>query len=805
VRLGVSWLDVKLGIRMLVRYPGLSFAAGLAIAVVVVCGAAAGIFDAVVNGTLPFDEGDRVVAIENWDTRQNRPAAHTLNDFLAWREMTTLQDVGAYRLVKRNVAAVGLPAEPARIAEISTSSFRIANVAPVLGRHLTADDEAPGAAPVIVIGHDEWMRRFARDPHVLGRTLQVGETASTVVGVMPEGFGFPVNERYWIPLRVEPSDYAHEQRPSSMPYKDMPHGVIHVFGRLADGADVAAAQAEIALIGQRAAIASPATHAYIRPRVLPYTRWFFDEQHDGEIFLVQGVVALLLGVVGANVAVLVYARTAARRIEVAVRSALGASRMRIVGQLFAEGLVLSLAAAALGLVLAAILRSELTGLIPWHLAPFWVDTTVTSGTVLTYVLALAVFGGVIVGVIPALQVTSRRAQSSLQHAASSTSAWKIGRTYGALIVTQVALAVAILPFAVSSTWTSVREAFTDPGFAAGEFLTARLEVEGDFRNRRAELVRRLESEPGVSRVILLSAVPGSEPKERIEIEGNGTAREVRVGTIGIGFVEAFDIAVLSGRPFDAADVQPFSRHAIVNRTFAEKIIGGNALGRRIRSVASPESAAAPWLEIVGVVEDFPAAPARSTAADARLYQLVAPEDNRLTLLALRVNNGAPAAFASRLREIATEVHSSLMLRDLRPMDTALRQQRIGLQLGAWVSGFITASLLLLSATGLYALMAFTVTQRRREIAIRVALGANAGNLLRGVFSRALWQLAAGIAVGVVLAALVDVEGGGELTGGAGLWMLFPVAAFVLAVGLVAVAGPARRGLSIEPSETLKEG
>jgi putative ABC transport system permease protein len=193
-------------------------------------------------------------------------------------------------------------------------------------------------------------------------------------------------------LHLEPSDYATRQAPSNMPYKSMPHGVVHVFGHLADGVDLAAAQAELDVMGRRLAADQPGTHARIRPRVLPYARWFFDEQHDGEIFLVWGLVGVLLTVVGANVAVLVYARTATRQAEIALRTAIGASRLRIIGQMFVEGFVLSGTAAAAGLIIAVVARRELATLVTWEQMPFWVDTSVMSGTVLVYVLAVAVIG-----------------------------------------------------------------------------------------------------------------------------------------------------------------------------------------------------------------------------------------------------------------------------------------------------------------------------------------------------------------------------------------------------------------------------
>ena len=465
------------------------------------------------------------------------------------------------------------------------------------------------------------------------------------------------------------------------------------------------------------------------------------------------------------------------------------------------------------------IRNELATLIPWQLAPFWVDTRVTSGTVLIYVLAVATIGAVIVGVIPALQATGRRAQSGLQHAAASSSGWRIGRTYGILIVLQVTLAVAILPYAASTAWTSLQEAIADPGFPADQFLTARIDVERDLPSSmdgdpalsartspaawQMELRNRLEAEPSVADIIFLSAAPGSEPRAAIEVEAE-VSREVRTADVAMNFFDSFNIPVLAGRQFATRDLELASRHVVVNRAFAQDVVHGNPIGRRVRQTSLGDSTPGPWLEIVGVVEDFPIKPAKAYRSRAALYRPLPDGDPRLGLLALRIRGGTPAAAASRLREITTALNRHLLLQDIRSMDALLRDQQMETRVGAWMSGAATLSLLLLSATGLYALMAFAVTQRRREIGIRVALGADARAVVGSILSRALWQLGAGIVFGVAIAALLAMGTAGESTGGTGLRMLPAVAGFVLCIGLLAAAVPARRGLHIEPTDALRE-
>jgi predicted lysophospholipase L1 biosynthesis ABC-type transport system permease subunit len=232
---------------------------------------------------------------------------------------------------------------------------------------------------------------------------------------------------------------------------------------------------------------------------------------------------------------------------------------------------------------------------------------------------------------------------------------------------------------------------------------------------------------------------------------------------------------------------------------------GAVVGRRVRYAGSgDDEAPSAWYEIVGVVADFPASAMEPGAAEARLYHPVRPLQVPFNLVALRVQQTPPANFSSRLREVATALDPRLQVRELLPLDDALREEQVELRLAAWSIGLVTLSVLLLSAAGIYALVSFTVAQRRREIGIRIALGANPRRLLASIFSQAARQIALGVVAGVLVAGLIDRMTAGELTGGAGLALLPVVAAFMLLVGLVAAAVPARRGLRIQPTEALRE-
>lgn len=345
----ISWLDVKLGLRMLAKYPGLSLVGGLGMAVVVAIGALFAAMVGVYYADLPLEEGDRVVAIENWDVEVNNQERQILHDFVVWRdELESVEDLGAYRTVERNLIVPGGSVRPVTVARMTASGFRLARVQPLLGRYFTEDDEHAASPPVVVIGYDVWQRRFAGDPDVIGQVVQLGGAKRTVIGVMPADFEFPVSHNVWVPFQAEPSDYALREGPG-----------IFVFGRLAPGFTLEEAQAELTTMGRQWAAAFPETHEKLRPRLVPYTVQFFDSGEAYVIPAAQLLVILLLAEVCVNIAILVYARTATRQGEIAVRSALGASRRRIVGQLFVEALVLSAAAALVGLTTAAVVLRQI--------------------------------------------------------------------------------------------------------------------------------------------------------------------------------------------------------------------------------------------------------------------------------------------------------------------------------------------------------------------------------------------------------------------------------------------------------------
>ena len=812
-----SRIDFRLGARMLRKYPGLSIIGGIGLAVAIGIGTSTfALSYAFIYSTLPLDDGDRIVAVENWNVELNNEERRSLHDFVAWRsELRSVGELSAFRTIGRNLIVPGGVNEPIQIAEITASAFTLARVPPMLGRFLVGEDEALGAPHVVVIGYDAWQSRFEADPAIVGRNVRLGNNLHTIVGVMPDGFEFPVSHSYWIPLRLDLSAFGRRQGPA-----------VFIFGRLTDGVEMRDAQAELATIGDRASTQFPDTHATLEPRVMPYAHPIMDIQGitAWEFAGMQATMNVLLVIVAVNLAVLVYARTATRQGEIAVRTALGASRRRIVGQLFIESLVLATVAAGVGLLLTRFgLRVghrllELEG----AMMPYWVDFGIPAAAYV-YLAAATVLVAAISGVLPALRATGPRVQHTLRELGGA-SGMRLGGTWTVLIVAQVALTVTMLPMTFAMTWGEARWSTTRPAFAAEQYLVApfRLDPEPPANVNAAEYRRDLESrmdklrvdfqalveaEAEVSDVTTATMIPGSEARERIEVEHAADAAEAAtyVNRIAEDFFDAFDAPLLTGRRLTAADISGDA--VVVNRAFVRRVLGnGQALGRRFRYRdvrESPVSVAADrWHEIVGVVGDL-----QTNAYDPQLVQPVVfhmLDPQRATVLTLIVRTrGDASGLAGRVRSMLMTLDPTARITP-RPILDLYRQNDLTLRLVALVMTSITLSVMLLSAAGIYAMMSFTVSQRKKEIGIRAALGADTTRLLGSVFGKAAGQLGGGVAAGIALALLLNWASGGNTLREAGVIALPLIAAAMVIVGLLAAVGPARRGLSIHPTEALRD-
>jgi putative ABC transport system permease protein len=815
----VSWLDWKLGARLLRKYPALTIIGGLSLACAIAIGAVGiEVADELLYKRLPFDEGGRVVRLETHDTAASRVEPRVLHDFAIWRQsLKTVTELGAARVSDRNVLTGEGRVESMRVAEITASAFPLTRVPPLLGRPLQPTDETQSAEPVVVLSGDVWQRQFLRDPAIIGRVVTVGRTPRTVVGVMPPGFGFPHNQQLWVPLLVQ--DAAPREGPA-----------VQVFGRLADGASWQDAASELDVVSARFAAEEPTTHEKLRTRVRAFAGRTPGDPLRLEDFAVHAIVLLVLGAVSANVATLIFARAAMREAEILVRHALGATRARVVAQIVTEALVLALAAAVLGLVVAqTTVRSALARVtqITGDGLPFWVDVTLEPVTI-AYALLLALVAAALIGLLPALKATGSSVQRGLQGITSTGGTMKFGGIWSFIVGAQVACTLLFVPAAVGIYTNSQQTESTWAAFPTERYLTFRLKMDnealagergvpddGQINARRArayeDLAGRLREEPGVTLVTLADRQFGGQPDwVALEMEQDGAAPTrihgnyeggFGMAAVGAGYHEAFGTTIVAGRGLQAADAEGTNRPIVVNAAFMREV-GKNPVGARIRTIQKGAvREVGPWHEIVGVFTDL------ATAGDGgggttTIYRAASAAELDPVVVAVRVAGDA-SPLAPRVVGLARQVDAGLQLRDVATLDEVVAQNREAKSFGDVVIRSVLVGAVVFSAAGLYALMSVAVQRRTREIGIRIALGANPRRVLRTVFARAGRQLGGGILAGNSLIMLVAWRTDSLTTD---LVVSSVITSIIMAVvGVLACAAPARRALRVQPTEALRQG
>jgi putative ABC transport system permease protein len=609
---------------------------------------------------------------------------------------------------------------------------------------------------------------------------------------------------------------------------------ITIFGRLAPGAALEDAQVELTTLGRRVSAQYPKTHQHLEALVRPYTALFGPSAKDMPfLFLIDLFALLLVVLVCGNVALLLFARAAARESELIVRSALGASRRRLMLQLFAEALVLGGVAAVVGLAASYLTLGQ------WGLkfleqqmgaVPFWYDPHLSPSTVL-YACALTVFGAVIAGVMPARKIT-RGLGARLREGTAGGGGLKFGGVWTAVIVAQVAVTVVFPAGAYVMQREGMRVRSLDAGFASHEYLGVRLEMDAptgagsdaeqkaiahrERMTRTLELLRqRVIAEPGVAGVTFVDRLPRdyhAEPQMEVDDQRGDTATsyEVAMAFIDPSYFDVLGAPILAGRGFHAADVVFPARVAIVDQGFVDVVLKGrNPIGRRVRfAVARGTDAGAatqeePWFEIVGVVQELGLGFALHNHRHAGVYLPAAPGSTRDVHMMAHVR-GDPMSLAPRLRKIATEVDPALRLPDIQRVDQVMDGSLW--VLGVWLRGTLglTAIALLLSFAGIYSVLSFTVARRTREIGVRVALGASRRRVIAEIFTRPVSQVAVGVVVGSLLVAtapfvLFEADGLSLRQG----TLLVAYALLMMGVCMLACIVPTRRALSVEPTEALR--
>ncbi len=816
----LSLLDLRLGVRMLVRYPVLTVIGTASLAFAIFIGASVfALISLILWPTLPLPEGDRIVSVGLHDEATNQDESRLTADLLRWRGATTsLTDFSAGRGFNRNLTVGDGRIEPVYVAEVTPSTFGMTRVAPIAGRVLSDADADLAAPPVMVIGERLWRSRFGGDPAILQRSVTLADTPTAVVGIMPDGFAFPSVHEVWVPLRLDVT---------ATPRTGM---TLRVWARMKRGVSLQRAAAEFEVFSAAAAAEWPATHAQLRAAVHPFLSSTLTMKPAERVAFasVNLAVGVLIFLISGNVALLMFARAATRESEMLVRTALGASRGRLIRQFFAEALVLSVPAAILGLLLAR--KGIEWGMLAYRFGsdgrplPFWLTPRLPPLSI-AYGGGLALFAALITGVLPALKVT-RGIASRLRASGAGGGGLRFGGMWTALIVAQIALTVLFPAVTFYAGVARARTEKVDIGVPLGQMLTARLGGDTDLpRVRYAAAVRRvrdaLADTPGVAAVTMADTLPlmgqghsvigldagGGGPMER-----NVDGYRVSWAAVAEDFFATVGAAPLAGRLFTAADYAGVPRVAVVNQSFVDHVLGGrNPIGRHLQILYEyrgnaggerpPAGSNPPWIEIVGVVRDMGMDRGPSPFV-AGFYVPLHPPPAGPIYVAARVTGDISAAInaihAAARTEPLLRVSAVRTLADINAV--AVSEDAFFVRLMSVVS----ASALVLALSGIYAVMSFTVSRRTREIGIRVALGSTrtrvAGSILRGPLIRMSIGIVAGWALAIVPPLAFDgaLERGPRLAAG-----IFAYLAVMYIVCLLACLVPARRAMAVDPMQALR--
>jgi len=801
--------EVRYAARMLLKHPTVSglavVALGLGIGLTAVMFSI--VYGALLRG-LPFENGDRILMVTQVDPEGDQGfMSVSPHDYVDWAEQqTSFDDLAAYY---EGTVNVRWGEEPERFdgAFVSANLFRALGVQPQLGRSFRDEEAVYGAPATVVLSHRLWMDRFSGDPGVLGEVVGVNGESAEVIGVMPEDFRFPTTQEIWVPLRQDVVGTARDE------------GVfLNVLGPLREDVTRDAAMVELSGIMSRLVAAYPDTNdERMGPVVRPFTEQFVGPEGKTMLFSMLATVSLVLLIACANVANLLLARAAGRTREVGIRTAIGASRSRVIGQMVLETLAIAAVAAVLGTVVAWIGVAAFQRAIAPTNPPFFMVFGV-DGPILAFIAAGAAFSAVVAGGIPALKASGMDVSSVLKDESRGSSSLKIGRLSRVLVVGEIAMSLGLLVAAGLMTKSITRLNNYDYGFETESVFTARLGLfESEFPDTAArhafyrDLQARLDEVPDARSVALSNALPGlNSGGSVVGIEGMSYTDDrdhpfVWSAVAGPGYFETLGVELLRGRDFDAQDVTGALPVAIVNQSFVDRHYPGeNGLGRRFREGDS--SSTEPWRTIVGVVPDLNMQGMQNTGAPtyAGFYLPVEQADARFMSILAR-GPAQPMALTQAVRDAVTSVHDGTPLYFVDTLQARIDQETWIFSIFGTLFMVFGGVALFLAAVGLYGVMAFTVTRRTPEVGIRLALGASRGQVLAMVLRQGMGQVGLGLVFGAGLAFLVsrgiatilfDVSPNDP--------MVFGGIALVLAVtGLIASLIPATRATKADPAHALR--
>jgi putative ABC transport system permease protein len=812
-RRSVRWIDtlvrdVRYGLLLLRRDPGFAFVAISVMAIGI--GANTAMFslvDAVLLKPLPYPDPERIVRVWEAPTPTSRNGISTLN-FVDWKRLSTsFEALSATRGLNVALTANG---DPVRLAGmlVSADYFDVFGVKAALGRTFLPDEDQPGASNVVVLSHAAWQARFGGDRAILNHDVMLDGEPHQVVGILPPGSFDRALESFWKPIV-----FAPEQRTRGYHW-------LGAVGRLRPGVTVEQARAEMRGVSASLSTLQPPFKRDWSVTVDPYDQDLVAGNLRQSIFVAFGAVVMVLLIASANIANLLLAKGVARRQEMAVRAALGASRGRLVAQVLTESLVLCLLGGLAGVGLAYLLIQAAVPLM----GPSMPTTASVSldPRVLVFAAAAAVAVSLLVGLLPSLQMSSGRLPQALSLATRGSSSREGVRR--AIVVAEVAISLVLICGAVLMFESLLRLQRVDAGVRIDNVITMSADLslgtypDSERASRFIQQVgERLKAIPGVEDAAVSTDVPllGVRQGDAITVPGADEGVGVRFKRVDPHYFGTLDIPVLVGRGFTAHDRAGAPRVAVVNEALARRVAErfgiadpAQTVGRIVRLTAPMyenrgQSGKAEDIEIIGIIRNERVRELEAPMQEVVYVALLQAPRRELKLI-VRTRND-PAAAMPAIREAVGQIDPRLPLGDVRTMEQVKDLTLSGRTEPAWIIGAFAAVAALLAALGLYGVLSHAVNQRRREIGIRMALGARAGQVLSHVLRNAAWMVLLGLAAGLVGAlALTSVMKG----------LLFEVSAldpvaFALAVVsmalvcLFAALVPASRASRVDPVTALR--
>jgi putative ABC transport system permease protein len=801
--------DLRYAARTLRRQPGFSLAVALTLALGLGLNATVfGMMDALLLRPFQFADYERLVVLWETPLRTSERQQVSPANYRDWKDQT--------RSVQSLVGWEGWSAtltgrdEPERVQgfRVSAGFFGVLGVAPSLGRSFISNEELPGNDRRVVIGDGLWKRRFGGDRAVVGTEVLLDGAAHTVVGVAPPGFNFPVGAEIWAPLSFTPERSTDRSGRS-----------LTVLGKLASSRSLADAQSELDIISRRLEQQFPVTNRERGVTVRTLSTAFREDTSTSFVGILQAGAGLVLLIACFNLAGLLLARANDRQRELAVRSALGASRIRIVTQLATETMLLGLVASVLALLLAGmglhVLRSSMPVEIAHHIEG-WNNVRLDS-RLISVIPLVAVGLGLVFGLIPAMAATRDALTAALKQGERGTGgSVPRQRIRQALVAAEIAFALALLVAASLAFDAGIRMVNQSGGFDTQRLLTFDIPVPDtkyrDVQSRRqlaSALLDRIEAIPGVEGAALANILPaaGWSPTVDVTIDGDAVddpARRPRAGfrAVSSGYFATMRIPIVGGRSFSTADREDTQHVAIVSASTATRFWPGrDPIGRRLRL----EGTTATWVTVVGVAADVTMYNWWDGIDYSAVYVPLRQSTSLAGISAAVRTHGEPASIGSGIRSAVASADPLLAIDRVRTMQQAIVDSTFGLSFMATLMAICGAFALVLSFVGTYSMMAYAVSQRIHEFGVRMALGATGRDVLRAALKQASVLTGIGLIIGLLLAAVLAQLMSSAI---AGILVLDP--AIFLSVGLllaivssVAAYVPARRSLRLDPAKILR--